>query len=65
MRIIVCVALLLLVVGAVPNWPYSPDWGYYPVGAATVLLLALFVILFKNVENRSVAPSRSAGPSTH
>lgn len=38
--------LVLLVLGAVPTWPYSRDWGYYPSGLlGTVLLIMIVLIL--------------------
>jgi hypothetical protein len=32
---ILLVILVLLLVGAVPSWPYSRDWGYYPSGGGS------------------------------
>jgi hypothetical protein len=37
------ILLVLLLIGALPSWPYSSGWGYYPSGALGVILL---VILF-------------------
>jgi hypothetical protein len=43
---ILLVILVLLLVGAVPSWPYSRDWGYYPSGGvALLLLIVLFLLL--------------------
>jgi MYXO-CTERM domain-containing protein len=39
--IIVC----LLLLGALPTWPYSHDWGYYPSGGLGLLLLVLLVLV--------------------
>jgi hypothetical protein len=36
MRLIILVILILLVIGALPAWPYSAGWGYYPVFLALV-----------------------------
>jgi hypothetical protein len=47
MRLILLLILLLLVVGALPTWPYSTGWGYYPSGLGLVLLIVLLVILFR------------------
>jgi len=44
MSTILLVILLLLVVGALPSWPYSAGWGYYPSGILGVLLLILVVL---------------------
>ena len=39
--------LLLLVIGALPAWPYSAGWGYYPSGLGVILLIVLLVILLR------------------
>jgi hypothetical protein len=46
MGIILLVILALLLVGALPSWPHSRDWGYYPSGGlGTVLLIVLVLML--------------------
>jgi hypothetical protein len=47
MRFILLLILLLLVIGALPAWPYSTDWGYYPSGLGVVLLIVLLVVLLR------------------
>ena len=42
---ILLVILILLLLGALPAWPYSRSWGYYPSGGLTVVLLILVVVL--------------------
>ena len=42
---ILLVVLILLVIGAIPAWPYSRGWGYGPSGLLGVLLLVLIVLL--------------------
>jgi carbon starvation protein CstA len=42
---ILLVILILLLVGAVPAWPYSRAWGYYPSGVLGVVLIVLLVML--------------------
>ncbi len=47
MATLLLIVLVLLLIGAVPAWPYNTGWGYYPSGGigvllAIVLLLALF-----------------------
>lgn len=37
--------LVLLVLGALPAWPYSRGWGYYPSGGLTLLLIILLLII--------------------
>lgn len=43
---ILLVLLLLLLVGAIPSWPYSRNWGYYPSGGLGLVLLLVVVLLF-------------------
>jgi Protein of unknown function (DUF3309) len=45
MRLILLVILILLLVGALPTWPYSTGWGYYPSGGLGLILLVLIVLL--------------------
>jgi hypothetical protein len=47
MRLILLLILLLLIIGALPTWPYSTGWGYYPSGLGLVVLIVLLVILFR------------------
>ena len=44
MYTILLVVLILLLLGALPTWPYSRAWGYYPSGGLGLVLL-IFVIL--------------------
>jgi Protein of unknown function (DUF3309) len=44
MTTLLIVLLVLLLLGAVPAWPYSRGWGYYPSGILGVLLLVLIVL---------------------
>jgi hypothetical protein len=39
------VVLVLLLIGAVPAWPYSRTWGYAPSGTLGVVLIILIVLL--------------------
>jgi hypothetical protein len=46
MGLILLIILILLLVGAVPSWPHSRNWGYYPSGfLGTVLLIVLILLL--------------------
>jgi hypothetical protein len=38
------VLLILLLLGALPAWPYSNSWGYYPSGGIGVLLIVVVVL---------------------
>lgn len=40
------IVLILLLIGAVPTWPYSAGWGYYPSGGVSVILIIVVVLLF-------------------
>ncbi len=44
MNNIVLVVLVLLLLGALPTWPYSSGWGYYPSGGLGLLLLIVLVL---------------------
>jgi hypothetical protein len=46
MRLILLVFLILLLLGALPTWPYSHDWGYYPSGGL-ILLIILVILLVR------------------
>jgi hypothetical protein len=39
------ILLILLLVGALPLWPYSAGWGYYPSGGLGLVVLILIVLL--------------------
>jgi hypothetical protein len=45
MRLIILILLILLLVGALPTWPYSAGWGYYPSGGVGLLVLILVIVL--------------------
>jgi len=42
---ILLIILVLLLVGALPTWPYSGSWGYYPSGGLGLVVLVLLVLL--------------------
>lgn len=42
---ILLILVILLLIGAVPAWPYSRGWGYGPSGLLGVILLILIVLL--------------------
>ncbi|MGH7002470.1 MAG: DUF3309 domain-containing protein [Alphaproteobacteria bacterium] len=42
---ILLIVLILLLLGAVPAWPYSRSWGYYPSGFLGILLLVVVVLM--------------------
>jgi hypothetical protein len=45
MGTILLVILILLLVGALPTWPYSTGWGYYPSGGVGLIVVVLIVLL--------------------
>jgi len=42
---ILLIVLVLLLLGALPAWPYSSGWGYYPSGGLGLLLVVLLVLV--------------------
>jgi hypothetical protein len=42
---ILVVILVLALVGALPTWPYSRGWGYYPSGGVGLIVLILIILL--------------------
>ena len=45
MGTILLIILILLLIGALPSWPYSRGWGYYPSGGVGLILLIIIVLL--------------------
>ena len=45
MSTILLIVLVLLLVGALPSWPYSRSWGYYPSGGLGLVVVILLVLL--------------------
>jgi hypothetical protein len=43
------ILLIVLLLGAVPTWPYSREWGYGPSGIVVLLLLVLLILMFTNI----------------
>jgi len=44
MRTIILIIVVLLLLGALPTWPYSTGWGYYPSGGLGLVLLIVIVL---------------------
>ena len=42
---VLLIVLILMLVGALPSWPHSRNWGYYPSGGVGLLLVILVVLL--------------------
>jgi len=45
MSTIILIILIILLIGALPAWPYSAGWGYYPSGGLGLLLIIVVVLL--------------------
>ncbi|HUB10355.1 MAG TPA: DUF3309 family protein [Acetobacteraceae bacterium] len=45
MYTILIVILILLLLGALPTWPYSAGWGYYPSGGLGLIVLIVVILL--------------------
>jgi hypothetical protein len=45
MSTILFVVLIVLLLGTLPTWPYSANWGYYPSGLLGVVLLIVVIML--------------------
>ena len=41
---ILIVILILLLIGALPRWPYSSGWGYYPGGGLGLILIIVLIL---------------------
>ncbi|PYX01435.1 MAG: DUF3309 domain-containing protein [Acidobacteria bacterium] len=44
MGTILIIILILLLIGALPTWPYSTGWGYYPSGGLGLILVIIIVL---------------------
>ena len=44
MGLILLIVLILLVLGAVPTWPYSRNWGYAPSGTLGLVLIVVLIL---------------------
>jgi Protein of unknown function (DUF3309) len=45
MGLILIIILILLVIGALPTWPYSQGWGYYPGGLLGLILVVILILV--------------------
>jgi hypothetical protein len=45
MLTILVVILVLMLVGALPSWPHSRNWGYYPSGGLGLVLIIVIILL--------------------
>ncbi|HXF27016.1 MAG TPA: DUF3309 family protein [Bryobacteraceae bacterium] len=42
---VLLIVLILLLLGALPSWPYSRGWGYYPSGGLGLVVVILIILL--------------------
>ena len=45
MSTVLLIILIILLLGALPTWPYSGGWGYYPSGGLGLILLIVIILL--------------------
>jgi hypothetical protein len=45
MGLILLIVLILFLVGALPTWPHSRNWGYYPSGGLGLVVVILLVLI--------------------
>jgi hypothetical protein len=49
MRLILLIIVIILLLGALPTWPYSTGWGYYPAGGLGTILIILLILALVGV----------------
>ena len=49
MPLIAIIIIVLLMVGVLPTWPHSANWGYYPSGGLGTLLVVIVVLMLFRV----------------
>jgi len=45
MRFLLLIIVIILLIGALPTWPYSAGWGYYPSGGLGLVVIILLILL--------------------
>ena len=45
MGLVLLILLILLLVGALPTWPHSKNWGYYPSGGLGLVVVILLILV--------------------
>jgi hypothetical protein len=45
MGLILLIVLVVLLLAAIPAWPHSRDWGYYPSGGLGIILIIILILL--------------------
>lgn len=49
MYTLLLIILILLLIGALPTWPHSASWGYYPSGGVGLILVVLIILILLRV----------------
>ncbi|HEY6230237.1 MAG TPA: DUF3309 family protein [Pyrinomonadaceae bacterium] len=49
MGLILVIILIILLLGAIPSWPYSRNWGYGPSGGIGLILVIIIILLLLKV----------------
>ncbi|HEX2967059.1 MAG TPA: DUF3309 family protein [Syntrophorhabdaceae bacterium] len=49
MRLILLIVVLILLLAALPTWPYSTGWGYFPSGGLGLVLVILIILWLTGV----------------
>jgi uncharacterized protein DUF3309 len=44
MRLVLLIIVIILLLGALPTWPYSAGWGYYPSSGLGLVLIILIIL---------------------
>jgi hypothetical protein len=48
MSLLLFIIVMMLLLGALPTWPHSREWGYYPSGGFGLVLVVLVVLMLTN-----------------
>ncbi len=43
---VIAVVLIVSLLGSLPVWPHSKNWGYYPIGGVSAVILILLILFF-------------------
>ena len=54
---ILLILVVLILIAALPTWPYSRSWGYYPSGGLTLVLVVILVLLLMGRRADTVLPA--------
>lgn len=44
--LILTIAVIIAIIGALPIWPHSKNWGFYPIGGVSLILMIILILLF-------------------